>query len=339
MHTLKIGFVGCGFMGQLVHLPNFCSLPDCEILALAEVRTELGKQVASKYQIPRLYASHTELAQDPEIEAVVAIMSEYLHPPIAIDLLRAGKHVYIEKPLAPHSEIGRWMVQAERESGKMLMVGYMKRYDPGFELAKEKVDSWRASGEMGALLYAKSHCFAGDWISNLGTPLSTDEAAPPFEIQVPEWLPNEHVPLYWNFQNVYCHDLNLLRCLLGEVDEVEYVDLLRPVRAVRLRFADCIATLEAGWMAPTEWDEKLTLFFEKGRITVALPSPLFRNRTASVKVERKGELVDYYVPPDWAFRRAAAHFIECVRNNNIPRSSAEDSLKDLELVERIFKKL
>lgn len=329
MPTLKIGFVGCGLMGQLVHLPNFCSLPGCEVVALAEMRTELGRRVAGKHQIPRVYCSHTELAQDPDIEAVVVITSEYLHPPIVIDLLHVGRHVYIEKPLAGHAEIGRRMVQAEKESGKIVMVGYMKRYDPGVERAKQWVDEWRVSGEMGQLHYAKLHCFGGDWMSNLGTPLHTDEPMPPFEVQIPDGLPPSLVSLYGNFQNVFCHDLNLLRHFLGEVEEVEYADLHRPVKLVRLRFGGCLATFEAAWMAPTEWDEQLTLFFEKGRLTVRLPPPLFRNRTAVVRVERKGEVVEECLPPDWAFRRAAAHFIECVRDHTSHRMRAGPHLPTL----------
>jgi len=339
MRTVKVGFVGCGFMGQLVHLPNFASLPDCELVALAEMRVELGRQVAQKYQIPRIYLSHTELAHDPEPEAVVVIMSEHLHHEIAIDLLHAGKHVYIEKPLAGCPSDGRRMAASAKQSGKVLMVGYMKRYDPGVELAKKKLDELFASGELGKLVHTKIHCFGGDWICSLGVPLSTNESAPAVEIRVPDWLPKEHETLYWTFQNVYCHDLNLLRYFLGEVQEVKYVDLLSPVKMVRMQFAGCLATLETGWTAPNAWDEQLTLFFEQGRMNIVLPPPLFRNQTAVLSIEKKGEHIHFNVPPDWAFRRAAAHFIQCVQTGEPPRSPAEDSLRDLELVDEIFKKM
>jgi predicted dehydrogenase len=337
MQTVRVGFVGCGFMGQLVHLPNFTSLPDCEVVALAEMRSELGKRVAHRYNIPRVYQSHAELAQDHELEAVVVIMSEHLHHPIAIDLLRAGKHVYIEKPLAGNPTDGEQMVLAAEQSSQMLMVGYMKRYDPGVELAKAKVEALRASGELGRIVYAKMHCLGGDWIYNLGTPLSTNEPAPAVEIRVPAWLPKEHETLYWTFQNVYCHDLNLLRYLLGEVQEVEYVDLIGPVKMVRMRFADCHVVLETGWAAPNAWDEQLTIFFEQGRVMIDLPPPLFRNQTATLRIEKKGEHTCFHASPDWAFRRAAAHFIECIQKKEMPRSGAEDSLRDLKLVEKIFR--
>ena len=86
MARLRMGYVGCGFMAQKVHIPNFCSLPECELVALAEVREELGKKVRARFQIPRLYASHAELAMDPEIEAVAVSAAFSVQGDIARDL-------------------------------------------------------------------------------------------------------------------------------------------------------------------------------------------------------------------------------------------------------------
>ena len=57
-------------MAQKVHIPNFASIPKCEIVGLAEVRTDLGKKVQNRFGIPHLYKDHQELAQNAEIEAV-----------------------------------------------------------------------------------------------------------------------------------------------------------------------------------------------------------------------------------------------------------------------------
>ena len=55
MEKIRLGYIGCGFMAQKVHIPNFTSIPDCELIGLAEVRTELGKKVQSRFGIPQLY--------------------------------------------------------------------------------------------------------------------------------------------------------------------------------------------------------------------------------------------------------------------------------------------
>ena len=66
---VRFGYVGCGFMAQKVHIPNFISIEGCEFLGLAELRRNLGKKVQSRYNIPRLYSNHMELADDPDIDA------------------------------------------------------------------------------------------------------------------------------------------------------------------------------------------------------------------------------------------------------------------------------
>src|SRR5438270_13755037 len=67
--NVRFGYVGCGFVAQRIHIPNFSSLPECEFLALAEVREDLGRRIAARYGIPRVYRSHEDLAQDSDIEA------------------------------------------------------------------------------------------------------------------------------------------------------------------------------------------------------------------------------------------------------------------------------
>src|SRR5579864_7678451 len=131
---VRFAYVGCGFVGQTIHIPNFASLPDCRFLALAEVRSELGREVAARYGIPGVYRSHEEIAADPEIEAVGVSGPYALQGKIAEDLLRAGKHVFMEKPMAVSVERAETLVGAGRSSGVTLTVGYMKRYDTGNRL-------------------------------------------------------------------------------------------------------------------------------------------------------------------------------------------------------------
>ena len=92
MESIKLGYVGCGFMAQKVHIPNFASLPACELIGLAEVRTDLGRNVQRRWEIPRLYADHTELAADPDIEAAAVSADFALQGEIAKDLLSAGEN-------------------------------------------------------------------------------------------------------------------------------------------------------------------------------------------------------------------------------------------------------
>ena len=181
---------------QKVHIPNFASIADCELIALAEVRSELGTTVQKRFGIPRLYAEHRELAQDAEIEAVAVSADFALQGEIAKDLLLAGKHVFMEKPMAVSIAQAEAIVNASRTSGKKLMVGYMKRYDAGNEIVKAKVTQFRESGELGRLTYARNHGFGGDWVCNLDTQMdSTDEPKPSAPIITPEMAARTISPL------------------------------------------------------------------------------------------------------------------------------------------------
>jgi predicted dehydrogenase len=198
---LRMGYVGCGFMAQKVHLPNFLSNPECEVVALAELRPQLGRKVQSRLGIPRLYASHEELAADPDVKAVGVSAGLSVQGDIARDLLLAGKHVFMEKPMAVSIAQAQEIVEAARSSGRVLMVGYMKRYDAGSELAKELIERVRRTGELGKPLYMRAHNFCGDWICGLDTPMdSTEEPVPPASPpRIPAWLPAEYGRRYLDY--------------------------------------------------------------------------------------------------------------------------------------------
>ena len=100
MEKVRIGVVGAGSMAQLVHLPGLMELPGCEVVALVDLRVRLGEQIAQQYRIPKVYQTHGELAQDPDVDAALVVTRDGSHAPVAIDLLAAGKHVLVEKPLA-----------------------------------------------------------------------------------------------------------------------------------------------------------------------------------------------------------------------------------------------
>src|SRR5262245_54005609 len=95
MEPVRLGYVGCGWMAQKVHLPNFASLPDCRIVALAEVRRDLREKVGERFRVPRLYANHLEMAGNPEIDAVAISADHALQGAMAEVFLRRGKPVFM----------------------------------------------------------------------------------------------------------------------------------------------------------------------------------------------------------------------------------------------------
>jgi predicted dehydrogenase len=347
LERVKIGYVGCGFMAQKVHLPNFANTPDCELVALAEVRPKLGEKVRSRFGIPLLYKDHLELASNPEIEAVAVSADFALQGDIAMDLLRAGKHVFMEKPMAVCVEQAEAILAAGRETGKRLMVGYMKRYDAGNELVRAAVDRFRSNGELGRVTYARNHGFCGDWVANLDTPMdSTDEPKPSAPGKAPDWLPKEWLNPYLGYLQQYTHNINLLRWVLGAEDDVRVkkvdFDANGYTGVVVFDMAGTRAVLESGGISHYRWDEHTQVYFEHGWVHTWAPPLLLKNTPADVEIYRAGKTQEFERPVPtprwtWSYKREVEHFVAGVRNGEPFRSSGEDTLTDVRLLEDIYR--
>ncbi len=347
---VRMGYVGCGFMAQNVHLPNLASLPECRLVALAETRPRLRQQVADRYGIATTYASHHDLAADPAIEAVGVSAGFALQGEIAADLLRSGKHVFMEKPMAVSVAQAERLLAAARAGNARLMVGYMKRHDPGNEWIRETIARWRASGAMGAPLYARNHGFCGNWVASLDTTqmISTDETAEPapYREQLPSWLPEDKARGYINYLQQYTHNINLLRYLLGAGDDVSVrsVDLNDDgiTGLVVLDVGGVRSVIESGSMAFHQWDEHTQIYFEKAWVHAWAPPFFAKPSQSRVECYEGGQHHSYSYPiteplTAWPYREEVAFFLRALRNDEPFRASAQDTLTDVRLYEEIYK--
>ena len=348
VRRLKFGYVGCGFMAQKVHIPDFRSLPNCDFIGLAEVRKKLGRKVQERYKIPRLYESHIELAEDKDVEAVGVSASFALQGEIARDLLEAGKHVFMEKPMAVSVDQAKRILAAAKSSGARLMVAYMKRYDAGNELAKDTLQRFISSNELGKIILARNHGFCGEWIFNLDTPLEeTDEPKPPAPKFGPSWLPPKHLDSYLEYLQQYTHNVNLLRWFLDAGDEVKvkHVDFDDDglTGIVIFDMKGTRAIIESGSISHYRWDEETQIYFQHGWVKTWAPPLLLKNVPAEVEIYRAGKTQEFIRPVPkpmwtWSYKREAEHFVECIMSGNEFRSSGEDTLIDVRIFEEIYQK-
>src|SRR5258708_7706335 len=136
--TLRIGFVGVGYMGQAAHLRNYATLPGCTVVAIAELRPELGRQVAARYGVAHVYGSAEELLANEQLDGIVASQQYSRHGQVIPPLYAAGTSWH--------------------------MLGYHKRSDPAAVYARREIERLKASGELGALRYVRILMPAGDWV-------------------------------------------------------------------------------------------------------------------------------------------------------------------------------
>lgn len=348
---VRFGYIGCGFVAQNIHIPNFSVQPNCRFVALAEPRKELAETVARRYGIQKIYRNHEELAADPQIEAVGVSAPYALQAKIADDLLRAGKHVFMEKPMAVSIARADSIVATVKKGKARLMVGYMKRYDAGNILLKKQLEKWRSTGEVGRVLYARNHGFGGNWVyaqdPNVPFDRSSD-APPPSPNECPSWLPQEHQNSYLGYLQQWTHNVNLLRFFLGDTEgttKVKSVQLDKDgmTGIVVLEINGMRAVVESAYMKYHGWEEHTQIYFEGGWLRTQAPALMHKETSATVEIYRSAkdnqppQLIQEYAPPTWSYREEAKHFLEKVRSGEPFHSSAEDTYYDVKLFEEIYR--
>lgn len=342
--TVNIGMIGAGFIGQLAHLMNYIEVRGCRILAVAEFRPELRKKVAERYAIPRTYATHMELLQDADVEAVVVVTPRPYTAPVVLDCLKAGKHVLSEKPMAGTSEQAECLVACARERDLRYVVGYMKRHDEGVQAAKRLFDESLGSNSLGPVLFARTHCYMGDSYCRADGHVVTEEK-PSYRDggwpTAPDWLPTSLQRAFAVFVNTYSHNTNLLRYFFGKTPRVEHANLSGPAGQIAvLDFGGFMATLETGRSSNRSWDEITEIYFADGRLTVRTPPALLKNVPATVELYRAGTVQEIVAPMcdwTWAFRRQAEAFVTSIIEEKESISSGADALEDLRLIEEMWR--
>ena len=156
---VRVGMVGLGHNG-IAHLKAHRRVRKSEIVALCDANPERLEAASKEFGIERTYRSAEELCAQPDIEAVSINTGDQFHAEPFVAAVRNGKHVLVEKPLANTREQVEAMVAAARAADpkQRLAVGYILRFNPGFE----KIHEICRSGQMGQIYYLE-----GDYIHNL----------------------------------------------------------------------------------------------------------------------------------------------------------------------------
>lgn len=327
-------------MGQCAHLVNYDSIEECEVVALAELRPEQGKQVAAKYNIPNVYASAEEMLAAESLDGIVASQPFTHHGSIITPLYAAGTPVFTEKPLAASIAVGEQMLKALSDGGSWHMVGYHKRSDPAVMAAMEEIERLKQTGELGKMKYIRMTMPAGDWVAGgFRGLIATDEKVPPLEAdpQAAD-LDDENWGRYVNIVNFYVHQVNLLRHLLGEDYRVTYADS-SGVMFVTESESGISGVIEmTPYSTSIDWQEQVLVAFERGWIKLDLPAPVAVNRPGRIELFRdpgEGAVPEFRVPQmPWvhAMRQQAINFCRAIRGEIPPMCDAQEALKDLQAI-------
>lgn len=150
---LKIGIIGTGWIAD-AHIQQYLLMPDVEIVGGADLVPGKAEAFFKKHGVEgaKCYESHTALLENEKLDAVSICTYNATHAECAIDSLKAGVHVLLEKPMCVTTEEALAIMKAEKESGKIISIGFQPRLDPNMQKVKEIVQS----GVLGEIYYIQT---------------------------------------------------------------------------------------------------------------------------------------------------------------------------------------
>ena len=343
MNSLRVGIIGCGQIAQIMHLPYLMELPQFEIGAVCDISAKVVNTVGDWYNVSERYIDFEELLAQPDLDIVAILTMD--HGDIAEAAAEAGRHLFVEKPFCFDPAEGRRVLSAAERNGVQLMVGYMKRYDPGYEYGMARM---RAMEDVRLI---RVHDFAGDFAVHepLYTLVSGDDipsavladGAAQIAAKSKAALGPSHAhlsDLYNMLLMLSSHDLAILRGAFGAAEGVLFSDAISPTEILSvLDFGHqrrCV--FEAGvWPEYLWWDEQLTAYGKSETISISFPNPYvkYAPTTVTIQANENGSPVHKVVPAshDEAFRREWLHFYDCIRADKQPRTTGADANADVEL--------
>jgi predicted dehydrogenase len=333
-------------MAQVGHLPFYLDDPRCDVVAIAEERSSIVEALIARLGPDRVVPERRLLVERADIDALVLSVPRPATGPLTLEALEAGKHVFVEKPMAHSAEQARRLVEAARARNLTYAVGFMKRYDPGVQKAKALFAEVTASARFGRLLLARFYDYSKSYAMAPPAHVRPKESRTvryPTWPTWPDWLSERyHGPYEW-FLNAACHDVNLITHFFPDGVDVRSAQVNRDgAIAATLRWRNVPIALDVAKTEAGRWLEGAEFLFERGRIGLSIPSPMAVDCVSRVELDDLAagavrKVID--TGAGWCFERQAAAFIDALTGEGSPLTSGSTALADMELIESMWRQI
>jgi predicted dehydrogenase len=319
---VRVGVVGLGYWGPNI-ARNLAAIDGCELRWLCDADADARERLASSFPGARATGELDDPLTDDELDAVVLATPVPTHAELAVRVLRAGKHCFVEKPLATNAADAERAVQAATDADKLLMVGHLLEYHPAVQRLKALIDE----GELGSLYYLYGNRL------NLGVLRANENAL-------------------WSLG---AHDVSVVLHLIGEepvrctAQGACYVqDGIEDVVFCFLQFPSGItAHLHLSWLDPHK-ERRLTVVGARRMATfddmlaegkLAIYDKGFDEAASATSgarhVTRSGGVLTPPIADAEPLRLECEHFVQCVREGQTPRSDGHSGLRVVRVLEQL----
>lgn len=326
--TVRFGLIGCGRVAPR-HAQSLIQVPDTQLVAVADVREDRASRFSAEYGA-QAYTNYEDMLARPDIDAVTICVPSGLHAQVAIDVLQAGKHVLVEKPIALNLDDADRMIATAREKGLRLGVVLQNRYNSPVQQVRTLIDQGRLGklylGSVCVRWYRPQSYYEDDWHGTR----SMDGGA----------LMNQSI-----------HHLDALQWFMGPVASVyAYTATLAHtmecedvgVAVVRFR-SGALATVEGSTLTwPQNLEGSVALFGERGSVKIG-GTALSRITLWKVdgELEREAEILtsQRIDPPTvygYSHREVIHDFVRALLEGREPSTPGPEARKSLALVLAIY---
>jgi predicted dehydrogenase len=327
MDRVRIGVLGTGVIIRDFHLPVLRNNPHAEMVAAANLHPESLERLVHTWGIPKRYHNFSDLAADPDIDAVILGLPNYLHAPVTVQMLEAGKHVLCEKPMAPSVAEAEQMLDAARRTGRKLMIAHMWRFDREIRWLRDLV----THDTLGKIFKVKSHAI---WLY---------EGPPPAS-----WFVQPELAGGGALADMGIHSIDTLRYVLGGARPktvfatagTHFRDIsLDDTATLLIEFEGGIAGLvEAGWYhLYADGLEGYTQVYGTQGYARALPSELHSYVEGVLSVTRPQMPARKQQCDLPMYQAQMDYFLDCILNDRDPVPGGEDGLWAIRVLEAAYR--
>jgi len=319
---LRVAVVGLGYWGPNL-VRNLHEVEDAEVAWICDLDTNALEVIGRRYPAVKRTTSFDEVLADETVDAIAIATPVTTHAPLATAALEAGKHVFVEKPLAASSAEAAALLELAEERGLTLMPGHTFLYSPAVNMVAEMI----RSGELGDIYFIST--------SRVNLGLHQKDVSVAWDLG-----PHDFSILRYWLDETPSHISALARsCVLNDTPDVAFINL---------EFASGpVAHVEIAWLAPTKL-RRTTICGSRKMVvyddTSNEPVRVFDSGVAIPNPETFGEYKLTYRTGDILSPRVAAaeplqleltDFCEAIRSGNPPRSSAKLGLEVVRMIEAV----